>query len=210
MGNKNNSITGIAARMARLIMMPWTWTILTVVAVIIIATILIYYNRDNSVRIDKNEKIDITPTQIRSIESIGEWEFLAINNEELIDTVRHGFFGDDELVRIYYGTLRLGIDLRETKEDWIKTTGDTIEVILPKIKLLDKHFIDESRTRSFYESGKWSHKDKADMYRRAYSTMTRRCLTEKNMESARQNAITQFQGLMRSMGFKYVKITFDR
>ncbi len=58
----------------------------------------------------------LSPTQIRTIENIGQWEFLSISDEELIDTTRHGFFGDDKLVRIYYGTLRLGIDMKEVKE----------------------------------------------------------------------------------------------
>ena len=35
----------------------------------------------SAVSIEKNDTIDITPMQIRSIESIGEWEFLTINDE---------------------------------------------------------------------------------------------------------------------------------
>lgn len=210
MGNNNNGTSNIIVRMARLMMMPWTWTVLAILAVAIVAGVLIYYNKDNSFSIEKNRKIDITPTQIRSIESIGQWEFLAIDNEELVDTVRHGLFGDDVLVRIYYGTLRLGIDMHDTGDDWITASGDSIMVVLPQVKLLDSRFIDESRTRSFYESGKWSHKDRKDMYHRAYNAMTARCLTEKNMEIARQNAITQFGQLMRSMGFTHVSITFDK
>ena len=38
--------------------------------------------------ITKNEKIDITPTLIRSIEQIGEWSFLEIDDEEMVDTLR--------------------------------------------------------------------------------------------------------------------------
>ena len=104
-----------------------------------------------------------TPTQIQSIRDIGQWEFLAINNEEIIDTVRHGFFGDAELVRIYYGTLRLGIDLQDTDKDFIRVQGDSILVQLPPIKLLDHQFIDEARTTSFFEKGDWTAKDRDDM-----------------------------------------------
>ena len=63
-----------------------------------------------------NQSIDITPTQIRSIEQIGKWSFLEISDEEIVDTIRRGFFSDDELVRIYYGTLRLGVDTRQAHE----------------------------------------------------------------------------------------------
>lgn len=87
----------------------------------------------------------------------------------MIDTVRKGFFKDDELIRIYYGTLRLGFDMSEAKADWIKADKDTLVITLPKIKLLDENFIDEARTKSFFESGSWSDKDRADMYKRAYA-----------------------------------------
>ena len=48
---------------------------------------------------DTSEMI-MTPSEIESIRRIGQWEFMAINDEELVDTVRKGFFSDDHLVRI--------------------------------------------------------------------------------------------------------------
>lgn len=207
MEKRKNSTGRTIGNAIRTLTSPGAWTALAIALVIAIASLLIYYNKDNSMEVARDDKIDITPTLVQSIENIGEWEFLSISDEELIDTVRYGFFGDDELARIYYGTLRLGINMREAKPGWIKPAGDSIIVTLPPIKLLDHDFIDEARTRSFFESGKWSHKDKADMYARAYHAMKRRCLNEKNMNSARQNATTQFRNLMRSMGFHNVKIT---
>lgn len=76
--------------------------------------------------ITKNEKIDITPTLIRSIEQIGEWSFLEIDDEEMVDTLRRGVFSKSELVRIYYGTLRIGFNLKETHEGWLAMSGDTL------------------------------------------------------------------------------------
>lgn len=32
-----------------------------------------------------------SPTQVESIENIGQWEFLSVSDEELIDTIRRGF-----------------------------------------------------------------------------------------------------------------------
>lgn len=156
--------------------------------------------------IAKNEKIDITPLQIRSIEQIGEWSFLEINDEELVDTVRHGFFSDDKLVRIYYGTLRLGINLKEAHEGWLAFEGDTLCAVLPPIRLLDNNFIDEARTRSFIESGKWTHQDRKAMYDRAALMMRQRCLTRANYQTARSNAKAQFEQMLRSMGYDKVKV----
>ena len=42
----------------------------------------------NSVSVNVDQRIDVTPQQVQSIQSIGQWEFLAINDEELVDTVR--------------------------------------------------------------------------------------------------------------------------
>ncbi len=153
-------------------------------------------------------KISLTPTQITKIQDIGQWEFLSVSDEELMDTVRHGFFGDDELARIYYGTLRLGIDLNDAQEGWITTDKDTVCVLLPPIKLLDNRFLDEAQTQAFYESGNWSEAAKAQLTRRAAQKMKLRCLTEANIRSAERNAIDQFSTLLRSMGYEYSKVRF--
>lgn len=154
----------------------------------------------------KNEKIDVTPTMIRSIEQIGEWSFLEINDEELVDTVRRGIFSNDELVRIYYGTLRLGINLKDAKEEWLSMSGDTLVAKLPPVRLLDNDFIDETRTRSFIASGKWSSVDRKEMYDRAVQKMRQRCLTKKNYAAAQLNAKEQFGQMLRSMGFEKTRV----
>lgn len=181
-----------------------------ITAVVCLATllILIWCIKGCGAKVDNDGKIDITPVQITSIKSIGQWEFLAISDEELVDTIRHGFFGDDELSRIYYGTLRLGIDLNDTKEGWIKMDGDTVSVLLPPIKLLDSNFLDEGRTRAFYEEGKWSEADKAKLTAKAARIMKARCITPSNIRSAEQNASAQFDNLLRSMGFEYARVRF--
>ena len=190
--------------------MPWLLTAAGIIVVVIIIVAIGQCGKDNSVNVYTNDKIDITPNIITSIKDIGEWEFLSINDEELVDTVRHKLFGDDQLARIYYGTLRLGLDLHETGKDWIRASGDSVVVTLPAIKLLDQNFIDETRTRAFLESGKWSHQDRADLYQRAKDIMLRRCMSESNIRSAEQNAITQFRNLMQSMGFNNIKIRFEQ
>ena len=184
------------------------WLLLTILAVvvlvIILAAIAVYKVTQTSVGVDVDNKIELTPTQITSMEAIGEWEFLSISDEEMVDTVRRGFFSDDELVRIYYGTLRLGIDMHKLEPGWIEQKGDSIIVKLPPIGLLDTDFIDEARTQSFFQSGSWSEKDLATLYKRAYYNMKKLCMTPENLRSAEDNAVTQFHQLLRTMGFKNV------
>ena len=163
----------------------------------------------SEVTLDVNQEIDLTPEQITSIEAIGEWEFLAIANEELVDTTRKGFFKDDHLVRIYYGTVRLGINMHDVERGWLHTDGDSIVVTLPQPGLLDKNFIDEARTKSFFESGKWSHQDRDKLYQKAYRQMLAHCLTPQNLRSARENGEALFIRMMKSMGYERVCIRWQ-
>jgi hypothetical protein len=184
--------------------------ILTLVVVVIIALRWLVRSLSHSeVTVAANEQIDITPEQITSIKALGEWEFLAIANEELVDTVRKNILKDDHLVRIYYGTVRLGVNMHQVSPGWIRTAGDSIEVVLPKIGLLDRDFIDEARSKSFFESGKWSPKDREALYRKAYKKMLHRSLTKENINKAQQNGEAQFRQMMRSMGYEHVSIRFE-
>lgn len=178
-----------------------------IMAVVLIAWIFSSV-KTSSVEISANQKIDITPEQIKSIKDIGEWEFLAISDEEMVDTVRKGFFSDDHLARIYYGTMRLGVNLKQVESGWITVNDDTLDITLPKIGLLDRDFIDEARTKSFFESGKWETKDREALLRRAYQRMLQRGLTPQNLEAARQNGDAQVRQVMQSMGFKFIKVRF--
>jgi hypothetical protein len=164
--------------------------------------------KSNSIEITADQEIDITPQQIQSIKDIGEWEFLEISDEEMVDTTRRGILSDDHLVRIYYGTMRLGINLKQVETGWIVPRGDTIEVTLPKVGLLDRDFIDEARTKSFYESGTWTAKDRESMMRRAYQRMLQRGLTPQNLQTAQQNGEAQVRQVLQGMGFKLIKIQY--
>lgn len=163
---------------------------------------------ETKVGIDADQAIDMTPEQIERIKAIGEWEFLSVAFEEMVDTTRKGFFSDDHLTRIYYGTLRLGVDMQQVGSDWIQVQGDSIEVTLPAIRLLDKNFIDEARTKSFYESGRWKPADREALYQRARQRMLKRGLTKQYIETAQTNGEAQFRQMMLSMGYEHVSIRF--
>ena len=204
MKQKNRNISEALVQLQRL----------GIVAAILAATVLglwfCHEMKDSHVEMGASETIDITPTQIQSIEAIGEWEFLSVSNEELVDTVRKGLFSNDELVRIYYGTLRLGVNMHQASPRWLTVEGDTVRAMLPKVGLLSKDFIDEARTKSFFESGKWKPEDRDALYRKAYRQMMSHCLTPENLQAAEHNAEEQLRNMMRSMGVANVRITFEK
>ena len=162
------------------------------------------------IEIGADNAIDASPTQIQSIKDIGEWEFLSVSLEELADTVRKGFFSDDELARIYYGTLRLGINMHQVEPGWLTAEGDSVSLSLPPVALLDRDFIDEARTKPFFETGTWKPEDREALYRLAHKNMLAHGLTKENLATAEDNAREQITSLMKTMGYKKVTIIFKK
>lgn len=181
-----------------------------VIAVILLAVWLYRSLDDARVEMGSDASIGLTPTQIESIKAVGEWEFLSISTEELIDTTRKRLFSDDHLVRIYYGTLRLGVNMKQVEPGWIEQRNDSLFLTLPKVGLLDRDFIDEARTKSFFESGTWKAEDREALYKRAYQKMTAHCLTPTNLKTAEDNARESFRKMLRSMGYKNIDIKFKK
>jgi hypothetical protein len=184
--------------------------VLALVLAIIVVWWLLFAEKDNHVAVNVDDGINITPEQIESIRSIGQWEFLSVSTEELVDTTRRRLLRDDQLVRIYYGTLRLGVDMKQVEPGWIEQRNDTLFLTLPKVGLLDRDFIDEARTKSFFESGTWKAEDREALYKRAHRKMLAHCLTPANLSTAEGNARESFKKLLRSMGYKNIEIQFKQ
>ncbi len=177
--------------------------VITATIVAIVIGFLVWLNKDNSISVKEEEQVEMSPTMVESIRDIGEWEFMSISDEELVSTTRKGIFSDDELSRIYYGTLRLGFNAKDLK---ITTTGDSAYVQMPKIRLLDDNFIDEARTRNFFESGSWTDAERAALYNKAKAAMKKRCLTKSNFNNAKENAQSELTNIIKSFGYEKVTI----
>ena len=196
-------LLGRASTDLRLVLISATVTLMLVVAAVFLIKRAL---TDQHIEVSHNQEISSTPVVMESIRNTGQWVFMEIADEELVDTIRHGFFGDDELARVYYGTLRLGFDMQQYKEEWLSVRGDTLIATLPPIGLVDDNFLDEARTRSFYESGKWSEEDRAALAKKAKDKMRQRCLSKSNLASARKSARTQLWTMFRALGFKNIRI----
>ena len=110
-----------------------------------------------------------------------------------------------------------GTAVVEEKNDHVEVTPATIASIksigqwefLPPVGLLDRHFIDEARTRPFYEKGRWEADAREALYRRAQQMMTARCLTRANLQRAEDRAREELTRLFHLMGYKNVRIQFE-
>lgn len=182
-----------------------TLVLMAITIVLALVLVAVFSWKTDAVELAVDEKIGNTPVTVEQLRQIGQWEFLVVSDEELVDTVDKHLFRTDEMIRIYYGQLRLGIDMAELTADAFKQNGDTLEILLPPVKLLDENFIDEARTKTFYESGKWSGEDMEKMYEKARRQMKARCLTEDNIQMAKDNAVNSMKTMLSALGVeKYI------
>lgn len=188
--------------------------IIIVLLAIIVAGVFFYLKGNDllGMSITKNERIEKTPIAINNIKQIKQWEFLSVTTEEVVDTVRKNrILKDDELCCIYYGTLRLGVNLEQAADDWATVNNDSsITVKLPAIGLLDDQFIDEASTRVFYEEGSWEQHTMEQLYQKAANQMRRRALTKVNLAKAEENGRQTFTKLFETLGFKHVEVIFAK
>ena len=77
--------------------------------IVLLALILIlggafyWLTKDNEVSVVQEDKTTLSPTQVESIENIGQWEFLSVSDEELIDTIRR-----EQNPRAHFARLEVG------------------------------------------------------------------------------------------------------
>lgn len=188
----------------------WLWLLVAALVAVAVVVRTISEHPPLTLEVKRDTRIDVTPEEVRSIRDIGQWEFMSVTTEELVEWNRSRTFGTDRLVRIYTGTLRLGVDMKKCSDDWFTSLPDSVAALkLPPVELLDSNFIDEARTRSFYEKGSSPPQAADELYRKARTQMMQRCLTAHNLQTAERNARERIAQVFRAMGFKRVNITFE-
>ena len=153
--------------------------------------------------------IEQSPEEIMRLQAIGQWEFLSVEAEELVERHYSGLMSERDLVCIYRGTLRIGVDMRKLPSDWVEMKERSAILHLPQPSLLDENFLDESRTTVFFEQGVFRHEELDAMRTEEKDKMKQRAMTAENLSIARRNAEAQFQKLFLAMGYEDVVVQFD-
>ena len=191
------------------IIRPLVYLTLAVLGCTLLTVLYCIYEFDFHLReVPTKERMEVTPLQIKTVKDVRIWEFLSIDDEELVTRTKKNLLKDAQLTRIYYGKVRFGIDLDKASPDWVQMVGDTVDVTLPRLQLLDHVYVDEARTETFYETGSWSNEEKEALYAEAQQQMKKRCVTNENVQIAQRNAIQQFEKIFMAMGFMYVNVHF--
>ena len=172
-----------------------------------------HVTRHDEVAIVQEEQVDETPALVDSIRAIGEWQLTYLDIETQIDTVRSRWLGlvHDKVVRRYYGHVSLGIDMQKLSADWYYRHGDSISLTLPKVRILDQNFIDESRTKLVEADDDEFEQDpqtKQDMLDRAHRIMLQRASTHEVLSKAERQATNRLTRRFQNIGYKHVEVYF--
>ena len=186
----------------------WRITLIVIALAFIAYGGMVVYRNLTSTDTAVDKPIAQSPEEIVHLRSIGQWEFLSVESEELVERHHTGLMSDRDLICIYRGTLRIGVDLRKLPEDWVEVKGRNAIVHLPQPSLLDENFLDESRTTVFMEQGLFRAEEREAMIAEAKNKMKQRALSTDNLSIARRNAESQFQKLFLAMGFEDVIVEF--
>lgn len=186
----------------------WRITLILITLALIAYGVMVVYRSFTSTDSAVDKPIAQSPEEIVHLRSIGQWEFLSVEAEELVERHHTGLMSNRDLICIYRGTLRIGVDLRKLPEDWVEVKGRNAVVHLPEPSLLDENFLDESRTTVFMEQGMFRPEEREGMIAEAKNKMKQRALSTDNLSIARRNAESQFQKLFLSMGFEDVIVEF--
>lgn len=197
------------------------WRLMVFIVVLGLTAFIIWQIRsmaeggDSLLQVKHTETIMQTPEEVRALRDIGQWEFMAINTEELVERHEAHTLGDKHLVKVFRGTLRIGIDMKQATDNWFTIDSvaspegkQNVRLVLPDVALLDTAFIDEARTTTFYEDGRFDAKAKQALYDEAVKAMKVRALTEENLSAARKSAEEQFTHIFQALGYGNITITF--
>jgi len=141
--------------------------------------------------------IDTTPEEIRALRNIGQWEALSVDTEELVEKNENSLLSSKQMVCVYRGTLRIGIDMAKVAEKWCNVQGKTVTLHLPDVELLDNEFINDTRTTVFVQEGNWNADAKQQMRTQAAEAMKKRALSaENNIVSSRVRIVRNFDNYL--------------
>lgn len=187
----------------------WRITFFVLLVALIGYGVMVAYRTLTSSNDAVEKPIEQSPEEIKRLQAIGQWEFLSVEAEELVERHYSGLMSERDLVCIYRGTLRIGVDMRKLPSDWVEMKERSAILHLPQPSLLDENFLDESRTTVFFEQGVFRPEERDAMRTEAKDKMKKRAMTAENLSIARRNAEAQFQKLFLAMGYEDVVVEFD-
>lgn len=185
-----------------------------VVCLIVMVAVLYMCHAAKNVTAGHQTEVVVTPTPVNldSIRAIGQWSFLTVEMDEVVDTVDRGLFSSDRISVAYHGTLHYGINVAEARPGWVTIVGDTaVTVVLPPVRLLDDRFLDERNVKVYEGRDDMDFINKptvrAALVRKAKAAMIRR--GRENIPEARGKAETEVRRIFSQHGYKKIVVSFE-
>lgn len=113
----------------------------------------------------------------------------------------------------YPGSITLGINLRNLKEDWLQFNEDTLILHMPPIEILTPvyQYVDNSQKKILIQTGEWSNQELESLFERANYEMERKSMAEDSCFTiAEENARKLLLNIIHSHGYKYGTVLFAK
>jgi len=191
--------------------------IVTTVTVVLIAVFCFFkFSNFNFGGIFKEKPITIDKTAnvIEEINQLAEFTTATYYQEIIIKETKKrsnigsyfgSYIGDEELVLIIKGKVRAGFDLSDLSEEDILIDENTIELKLPKVKIIET-ITNPSDFETYEESGTWSFEEIKEFKNKAREKIENSAIEGGILELAEKSGIEKLKSLIEAFGFKQVII----
>lgn len=162
----------------------------------------------------KDPKIDNTSTTIIQKLLIGELTTAVFYSEDFIKdekiTKNFGIFNKKHKLTLVMKTkVRAGINIETLNKKDINILGDTLNITLPKIEILN---VENSFTNYdvISEKGKWSDEETNKLMDNLKDKITEQAITDGILKVAEENCTTKIRSLLLILGFKEIIINYKK
>ena len=170
----------------------------------------------------KEVLIENTPILIREIKEMAQLITVTAYDEVVVDSAKASgmkimvpmpgysmmpLSGFDRLVIVAKGKVMAGTDLKMMSEGNIVVTGDSVSVLLPRVRILDV-IINPSDFSTFTETGTWTNDAVTLVKAKARRKMEMRAMQNNILLIAENRSKLIMENFLKSTGFRKVYIFY--
>lgn len=187
--------------------------VLAIMAIIVLFFVGKAVVATSAVDVKAEKRVEMTPAVIDSLRAIKQWELAVVPVKTVVDTVERKWMGivKNLISKKYEGRISIGVDLQKVSSISYTVNGDTINLVVSDVCVLDSNFIDETKTevlRSDNDDFERRKEVRRDMLERARQKMLSEGVSPLVFADCRRRAASELTERFRCIGYSSVSVVF--